>query len=169
MVSLQRQHDALNFLKENVLTTPVWLLDTAILARTGDSPTQLIGRSQDRVLNHLFSTSTMSKLSVHQAIHGDKAWQLTDYFDDIDKAMWTELAEEKAIDVYRRNLQRSYVEALIALSDKTGKEYRDVGPILKGKLVRIHETIRKGKRKIDDPMSQYHLEFLENRLQEVIK
>ena len=169
MVPLERQHDALDFIKEHVFTTPTWLVDTMILARVGDSPTQTITRSQDRVLNYLFSTNTASKLAVNEAMYGDKAYRLIDYFNDIDRAIWTELRQEQAIDIYRRNLQRAYIEALISLSSKTGKEYRDVGPIAKHKLVEIHALIKKAKRKIDDPMSQYHLKFLESRLLEVIE
>ena len=169
MVPRQVQLEALEFIKEHVFTTPNWLLDTMILARVGDSPTQTIGRSQDRVLNYLFNTNTISKLAVYEAMYGEKAFTLIDYFNEIDRAMWKELREEEPIDVYRRNLQRSYVETLINLSNKSGKEYRDAGPILKNKLVEIHTNIKKGKRKIDDPMSQYHLKFLEDRLQEVIE
>ena len=90
-----------------------------------------------------------------------------DYFNDIDAAMWTELVEEKPIDQFRRNLQRSYVDELIELSNKSGKEYRDAAPLAKNKLTEIHALIKKRKRKIEDPMSQYHLNFLENRLEEV--
>lgn len=169
MVPLGVQHDAMDFIKRHVFSTPLWLVDTTVLARVGDSPTQTIGSSQDRVLNYLFSTNTLSRLAVSEAMYGDKAYRLINYFDDIDKAIWTELKAETPIDVYRRNLQRSYVESLITLSGKSGKEYRDVGPIVKNKLVEIHAAIRKGKRKIDDPMSQYHLKFLEDRLLEVIK
>jgi hypothetical protein len=139
-----------------------------ILSRVGVSPTQTISRSQDRVLNYLFGTNTVAKLAVQEAMYGDKAYRLIDYFNDIDQAIWTELHEEKPIDVYRRNLQRSYVEALISLSNKSGKEYRDAGPLAKNKLVEIHALVKKSKRKIDDPMSQYHLKFLETRLSEVI-
>ena len=167
MVSLQTQREALEFIKANVFTPPVWLLDTAILSRIGESPTQIISRSQERALDYLFSTSTVSKIAVNQAMYGGLAYQLIDYINEIDKAMWTELAEEKAIHIYRRNLQRSYVEELISLSNKSGKEYRDVAPIIKNKLVEIHANIRKGKRKIKDPMTQYHLKFLESRLMEV--
>jgi hypothetical protein len=169
MVPVPLQHEALDFINQNVFTTPTWLLDTMILARIGDSPTQTIGRSQEKVLNYLLSTNTVSKLAVSEAMHGDKAYRLIDYFNDIDRAMWTEIKHEKAIDLYRRNLQRSYVEALISLSDKSGKDYRDVGPIVKNKLVEIHAALKKGVKKIDDPMSQYHLKFLENRLAEVIE
>ena len=169
MVPAKVQHEALDFIKKHVFTTPTWLIDTMVLARVGDSPTQMISRSQDRVLNYLLSTNTISKLAVNEAMYGEQAYRLIDYFNDIDAAMWTELREEKAIDLYRRNLQRSYVESLISLSNKSGKEYRDAGPIAKNKLTEIHEMIKKSKRKIDDPMSQYHLKFLENRLMEVIE
>ena len=167
MVPVEVQKDALRFIKEQVFTTPTWMIDTTILARVGDSPTQTISRSQDRVLNYLLSTSTISKLAVNEAMYGEKAYRLIDYFNDIDAAIWTELRQEKTIDLYKRNLQRSYVEALITLSNKSGKEYRDAGPIAKNKLTEIHAMIKKSKRKIDDPMSQYHLKFLENRLAEV--
>lgn len=168
MVPLKVQHEALAFIKRNVFTTPVWLLDTAILSRIGDSPTQVIGRSQERVLDYLLGTNTVSKLAVNEALYGDKAYRLIDYFNDIDHAMWTELANEEPIDLYRRNLQRTYVEELISLSNKSGKDYRDVGPIVKNKLVEIHARVKKSMKKIDDPMSQYHLSFIEERLSEVI-
>jgi hypothetical protein len=169
MVPLQVQHDAMDFIKRNVFTTPVWLLDTMILARVGESPTQTISRSQDRVLNYLLSTNTVSKLAVNQAMYGDRAYRLIDYFNDIDNAMWTELKDEQPVDLYRRNLQRSYIEQLIELSHKSGKDYRDVGPIVKNKLVEIRATIKKGIRKAEDPMTIYHLKFIENRLAEIVK
>ena len=169
MVPVELQHDALDFIREHVLKSPIWLVDTAILARVGDSPTQTISRSQDRVLSYLLGTNTIARLARNEAMYGDKSYRLIDYFNDVDAAMWTELREEKTIDLYRRNLQRSYVEALISLSNKSGKEYRDAAPIAKNKLSEIHALIRKSKRKIDDPMSQYHLKFLEDRLLEVIE
>ena len=169
MVPLERQREALDFIKANVFTTPSFLLDTVILSRVGESPTQVVGRSQERVLDYLFSSTTVSKLAVNEAMYGERSYRLINYFNDIDHAMWTEVRDEKKIDVYRRNLQRAYIEALISLSDKSGKDYRDVGPIVKNKLKEIHAVIKKGKKKIDDPMSEYHLNFLENRLAEVIE
>jgi hypothetical protein len=84
--------------------------------------------------------------------------------------MWTELNERKpkAIDLYRRNLQRSYIEQLISLSDKTGKDYRDVGPIVKNKLLEIQTMVKKAARKSNDPMTTYHLKFIDTRLTEVL-
>lgn len=169
MVPAERQRQALDFLKKHIFTTPTWLVDTTILARVGDSPTQTIARSQDRVLNTLLSTNTVSRLAVNEAMYGDKSYKLMDYFNEIDEAVWTEVREERPIDLYRRNFQRAYIEALISLSGKSGKEYRDAGPIVKNKLVEIHAMIKKGIRKVDDPMTQYHLKFIQSRLEEVIE
>lgn len=169
MVPVTVQQEALEFIKQHVFETPKWLLDTMILARVGDSPTQTIARSQDKALNYLLSTNTISRLAVNQAMYGENAYSLIDYFNDIDRAIWTEIHEERPIDTYRRNLQRVYVEELIALSKKSGRDYRDAGPIAKNKLVEIQTMIKKRKKKMDDPMSQYHLEFLQNRLDEVIE
>jgi len=168
MVAQETQREALEFINTQVFNTPQWLLDTMIIARVGASPAQTIQKSQDRALNSLLSTNTVSRLAANEAMYGEKAYRLIDYFNDIDKAMWTELAEQKPVDLYRRNLQRAYIEALVELSGKSGKDYRDVGPIVKRKLVEIRATVKKGHRNTDDPMTEYHLKFIEDRLSEVI-
>src|SRR5205809_7588284 len=114
-----------------------------VLARTGESPTQTITKSQDMVLQHMLSTSTLSKLAVSEAIYGDRSYRLIDYFNDLDEVMWSELKSYKPVDIYRRNLQRSYLDRLIELSNKSGKDYRDVAPILRIKLKDIHTIIHK--------------------------
>ena len=169
VVPVETQRAALEFLKKNVFVTPTWLIDTTVLARTGDAPDKTIGRSQEKVLDYLFGTSTLTKLVANEAMYGEKAYRLIDYFNEIDQAMWTELNERKPIDLYRRNLQRAYVDALIEISGKSGKGYQDVAPIAKNKLVEIHAAVSKAARRIDDPMTQYHLKYIENKLAELIE
>ncbi len=36
-------------------------------------------------------------------------------FDDLKKSVWSELINGKQIDIYRRNLQKNYVNALISI------------------------------------------------------
>jgi hypothetical protein len=167
MVPLEVQKEAMQFLKKQVFATPVWLLDTMVLARIGESPTQTISKSQDMVLQHLLNTSTLSKLSVSEAMYGSKAYRLIDYFNDIDDAIWTELKTYAPVDIYRRNLQRSYLDRLIELAYKSGKDYRDVAPILKIKLKEIHGIVKKAMARTKDPITSYHLKFMEERLGQV--
>jgi hypothetical protein len=168
MVPLETQKEAMTFLKNNIFTTPTWLLDTMVLARTGESPTQTITKSQDMVLQHMLSTSTLSKLAVSEAIYGDRSYRLIDYFNDLDEVMWSELKSYKPVDIYRRNLQRSYLDRLIELSNKSGKDYRDVAPILRIKLKDIHTIIHKAISKTKDPITLYHLKFMQDKLNQVI-
>jgi hypothetical protein len=164
MVPVEIQKEAMAFVKNNIFTTPTWLLDTTVLARVGESPTQTISGIQDMALSHLLSTNTLSKLAVNEAMYGDKAYALINYFNDIDDAMWAELKTNSAVDLYRRNLQRSYVDRLIELSNKSGKDFRDVAPILKVKLREIHSMLKKAASKTKDPITTYHLRFMEEKL-----
>lgn len=168
MVPVQTQREAMTFLKNHIFTTPAWLLDTTVLARVGESPTQTISKSQEMVLNHLLSATTLSKLSVSEAMYGNKAYPMIEYFNDIDQVIWTELRSNGAVDMYRRNLQRSYIDRLIELSNKAGKDYRDVGPILKMKLKDIHTMIKKAASKTKDPITVYHLKFMLEKLTPVV-
>ena len=169
MLPLLLQKDAMRFLRDQVFTTPLWLLDTAVLARVGESPTQTISKSQDMALAHLMSPNTLSKLIASQAMYGKKAYSLIDYFNDIDAVMWTELKTNSPIDIYRRNLQRAYIEKLIDLSDKSGRDYRDVAPLLKVKLEDIRNTVKKGMSRAKDPVSEYHLRYIFEKLEGRLK
>jgi hypothetical protein len=168
-VPLATQKEAVEFLKTHVFTTPTWLLDTMVLSRVGESPTQTISRVQDMALQHLLSTGTLSKLAVSEAMYGNKAYRLIDYFNDIDALMWTELKSNSPVDIYRRNLQRSYIDRLVELSMKSGKDYRDVAPLLKVKLESIHTTVKKAMSKSKDPITQYHLRFINEKIEDRLK
>jgi hypothetical protein len=164
MVPVSKQKEAMEFLNQNVFKTPTWLIDTAVLARIGESPTQAIGTLHTQALNHLLNPQTLSRMAVNEAMYPDKAYRLHQYFEDLDRMMWTELKGNSAVDIYRRNLQRSYVDKLIDLAAKPGKDYRDVGPILKARMSEIHSTISKAVSKTKDPMTVYHLKFIQDKL-----
>jgi hypothetical protein len=163
-VPVAKQKSAMDFIAKQVLTTPKWLLDTAVLSRIGESPTQTMSQIHGMVLNHFFNPATLSRLAVSEAVHGADSYQLVQYFIDIDNAMWTELKTGATVDIYRRNLQRAYVDKLIELSGKSGKDYRDVGPILKVKMGEINSLIGKSLSKVKDPMTTYHLKYIQSKL-----
>jgi hypothetical protein len=171
IVPLEKQLAALDFLSRNVLTTPTWLLDTAILARVGDSPAKIIGRSQEMVLNSLLSNNTLSKLVVNENTYGNKAYKLLDFLNDLDNTMWTELLENDPIDSYRRNLQRSYVDKLIEMANPTrySKDFRDAAPIAKNILMGIQKKVSKSSSKTKDNMTAYHLKYISDKIESELK
>jgi hypothetical protein len=170
VVPLRLQLEALDFITRHVFSTPKWLLDTAILARTGVSPTEIISGSQEMVLNNLLGTETLTRLTENEAMFGDNAYHLIDFIDDLDRAMWTELRTNDSIEIHRRNLQRFYIDKLIELQNpaKQNRDFRDVAPIVQNKLLQIQDRIKRAIPKTRDPMSQYHLKFILQKLNNVI-
>ena len=171
VVPVKLQLEALDFVTRHSLSTPKWLLDSAILTRIGIPPTEVVSRSQEMVLNKLLGSETLSRLTENEAMFGDSAYRLIDYFNDLDAAMWTELRTNDVIERYRRNLQLMYIDKLIDLRNpaRQHKGYRDVGPIVQQKLVDIRERLRKAIPKAKDPMTQYHLRFIQDKLDAVIR
>jgi hypothetical protein len=161
------EREALNFLSKNIFQTPVWLVDTATLARIGDSPVKIIGRSQDMVLNSLLSANTLSKISNNEVMFAGKSIKLLDYLNYIDSTMWTELNDYKPIDNYRRNLQRSYIDKLLDLSNpvRSTKDYRDVAPIVRALLQTIQRRVQKAAARTKDNITIYHLRYIGDKIQ----
>jgi hypothetical protein len=117
------------------------------------------------VLNNLLSNSTLSKLQEAEAMYGLKAYRLSDYIDDLDNAMWTELSSFSSISIYRRNLQRYYVERLLELATpRNGWDARDVGPVIKNKLKEINIRIDKALSRTKDAMTVYHLRYIQEKI-----
>jgi hypothetical protein len=164
IVPAQLQQDAVDFIRDNVLTPPFWLVDTTVLARVGRSPTQIISSVQEMVLRHLFNSGTFSNIAVGEAMYPEQAFRLIDYVDAVDDAMWTELVSNEPINIYRRNLQQRYVERIIDVSGESGKDYRYVAPLLQAKLIQIRKNVRRAANKTKDPMTEYHLRFLLSKL-----
>ncbi len=110
-----RQQEAMAFLDKNLFTTPVWLLNQPILDNIGQSSVDVINKVQAPALSRLISASTLTKLIAAEAADGTAAYKITDLFTDIQGSVFSELKAGASIDVYRRNLQKAYVEKLIAL------------------------------------------------------
>jgi hypothetical protein len=158
------QRDALDFLNRQVLQPPTWLLDTVILARTGQDGMEIIEQSQEMVINTLLSEHTLSDISAAEAMYPAKAYPLLSYLNEVDRLMWTELTDRRPINLYRRHLQRYYVDKLIDLSKKSN-EANDVDAVVRNKLEELTRYLKKALPKMeDDPMTQYHLRYLVERL-----
>ncbi len=170
MVPAALQRDALHFLNKHVFQTPTWLLDTAVLSRTGQSPEQIVNDAQRMVINVILSNSKLNRLSEAEAMYGIKAYRLVEFVDDLDNMMWTELSDYATIGIYRRNLQRFYVERLTELSNtKSGWDTRDVGPVTRNKLIDIRLRIEKALPRTKDAMTVYHLRYILDRLPQANK
>ncbi len=105
------QKEAMSFLQKNLFTTPTWLLDKNILDKVQSPNTDRISSLQDTWLGSLLSTTRLQRL-ISSSNRDASAYRLDEFMDDLRTGIWSELATRKPIDVYRRNLQKSFVERL---------------------------------------------------------
>jgi len=178
------QQEAVQFLNKQLFTTPKWLLDKEILSRTGNNPITVIGTRQSVVLDRVMSAATLNKMISAEAID-DNAYQAIALLNDFKKGIFSELAMHQPIDVYRRNLQKSYVQHLadlMAAPDQgnnsmmlimTGQQptdatKTDVSSIARAQLVALRTEIRAATAGMTDNMSRYHLSDLTERINHIL-
>ncbi|RNI29553.1 DUF5117 domain-containing protein [Rufibacter immobilis] len=183
------QKEAMAFLDKQLFTTPTWMLAPAVLNNIGSNPMIVLSRSQQTVLNRLISNSTLTKLISGEAMDGAKAYKVTDFFTDLNNSIFREVKNKQAIDVYRRNLQKIYVEQLIdlvkpapatAASSATASASRrptaptmdiqqsDVISVAKAELRNINNLIKSAAASQSDSLSNYHLQDLADRINEAL-
>jgi hypothetical protein len=114
-VPASTQKEALAFLNVQLFTTPSWLINKDVTEKLGVDPVSSIGRMQKSVISRLISKNTFDKMLRDEAYNGSTAYTAFQMLDYLKKSIWSELGTGKAVDIYRRNLQNSYVDALIPL------------------------------------------------------
>jgi hypothetical protein len=182
-----KQKEAMVFLDKQLFTTPTWLLDQSILDKIGEDPTTVVSRLQAATLNRLVSNNTLNKLITAEAADGAGAYKITDFFTDMQGSVFSELKSNTAIDVYRRNLQKNYVEKLIAIVKPTAPAassitmqggritlgggapaQNDVISVVKGQLRELNTAIKASTASATG-LSKYHLEDLSDRIDNALK
>lgn len=177
------QQAAIQFLNQQLFSTPQWLLDKDILNRTGSDATNVILMRQDPVLDRLLSTNTLNKLLNASAMEGTRTYQATDMLNDLKKGIFSEVYAHKPIDIYRRNLQKAYIRHLSELLSPGGSggsggggivimfgnppadpTRTDVSSIARAQLTALRNEMRNAAAAMPDNMSRYHLNDLVERI-----
>jgi hypothetical protein len=181
-----KQAEAVAFLNQQLFTTPTWLINNEVFARTGANPLITIGNIQDNVLNRLFGTNTLNKLITAEATLNTNTYRMTDLFSDLKKGIWSELPSRKSIAVYRRNLQKSYVNVLAGLlnppdivinlgggggfntAPSLNADKSDIRSFVRAHLTSLRAEINAAAAAMTDPMSRYHLQDLSKRIDDAL-
>ncbi len=176
------QKEAVQFVQRNFFETPTWLLDKNILNKlsspTGDPFTGV----QSNIINSLLDLSRLNRM-VGMANRYDNAYGIDEYFSDLKKGVWSELPARAKIDGPRRNLQKHYVERMIALvkpapgpvvssgfSISFGPDATrtDIPSVAKAHLTQLRTDIINALPAYKDNMSRYHLQDLADRIRQAL-
>ncbi|MBB6611889.1 zinc-dependent metalloprotease [Pontibacter sp. Tf4] len=174
-VAKEKQQRAMKFLNEQGLATPTWMLDDNILRKIESAGTiDRVRNAQVSIVNNLLEPGRMARLIEGQATLGNKAYTLPEMMADLRKGVWSEITTGKSIDVYRRNLQRGYLERMEFLmtdqkdAPSAASRFRagtpvnvsqsDIRPLVRGELTTLRNQIRTSIAKTNDTMTKYHLQ-----------
>jgi hypothetical protein len=182
-----RQREAVAFLNAQLFQTPLWLLDDTILNKisspSGGDP---VGSIQTGVLSSLLSASRLNTLIQSASRYGDgNVYSVEDLLSDTHKGMWKELVTHQTITVWRRNLQKTYVESLISILNPPpmpsgllpglvfflGPNTRntDLPSIVRAELSELRTQIQASLPMTTDRLSKYHLQDLVERIRRALE
>jgi hypothetical protein len=181
------QQEAVTFLNKQLFETPDWILNKTILNKVSNPVgTETVSSIQINVLNSLLSGARLNRMAVGSGRYsGQDLYTMDAMIDDVRKGVWGELATRKPIDVYRRNLQKAYAEALINLIDVNGSssmsagrstvsmsnaafKNTDVMSVARAQLVSLRAQINAAIPGTADKMSKYHLQDVSERIKQAL-
>ncbi len=177
------QKEAIAFLNNQLFKTPIWLFDSNILSKIKpESGVEAIKTLQEYALTSLFAGDRAVRLM--ETGLSSKYYTLDDLFSDLESGIWEEAKKGTPIDLYRRNLQKVYIEKLIALqkpakanvlSIPVGVTYgfstrvvelekTDLPSVSRAHLEGLKTTIQQAIPKTTDKISKYHLQDVLQRI-----
>lgn len=189
-ISRERQREAVTFLNQNAFPTPAFFLDDDILQRIAPSGSVArITSAQGSILTSVLRDDRLLRLSEHA--HGARpgtAYTPAELLGDLRAGIFSELAENREIDVYRRTLQRMYVEALDAkinppppASEATqparratsgppqlDAELSDIHAVVRAELVALGDDVRHAADRASG-LKKAHLEDLLHRIETALE
>jgi hypothetical protein len=163
--SADYQQQAVSFLLEHALNTPTNLIGEDIVSRlTAEGTAQQVLSAQSAVLRSLISGRRIERLGEIEQTSTNAAYSPAKLFADLREGLFRELGGKPAeIDLYRRNLQRSYIDMLSA-NLKTPAANSDLPAYCRAELEAIRALIRKADLSRSKPVVQIHLKDLTARI-----
>ncbi len=182
------QKDAVAFLNKQLFETPTWLLNKDILDKISDpSSTSSVGSVQANMMNSLLSSARLFRMTTCAARFGAAdTYGIDELLDDVKKGVWSELKTRKPIDIYRRNLQKTQVEALINLLNAQqptipaglprglvflfggDTKNTDVPSVARASLTQLKIDITTAIPSTTDRISKYHLQDVLERINQAL-
>ena len=181
------QQEALTFIDKQLFMTPKWLIQPDIFNKTGISALSVISNRQEAILQRLLNNSTLNKLFDMETQMGKDAYSASELMSSLRSRIFSELAGRTPVDIYRRGLQKIYVERLIGLlptdaaaaSISTGffiqsgpvyaAKNSDIYSLVKANLRSIRSDINVALPAITESMTRMHLQDLNDRISQALE
>ena len=175
-VDKNHQKACVEFLNKHLFETPYWMIDKNILNKIEFAGmTNRVRALQSSYLNNLLDFGRMARMIENEAFNGINAYALQEMMVDLKNGLWKELKSNKKIDVYRRNLQRTYINRLKYIMNneqpnRSGSfwssytttvkvDVSDIRSVTMGILMDLRKDLKKAVKKYSDKVVKNHLDY----------
>jgi hypothetical protein len=170
-VPADQQKKAVQFLIENAFQTPKALVEPDIVDRleSHGAADRILG-SQRALLRTILSEPRLKRMAELATRDAGGAYRPAQLVEDLHAGLWSELQKSPIeIDLYRRNLQRAYVDQLATALDNPRPD-SDLPALARGELERILSEIKAvaEAKKETSPIARLHLEDIKSRVEQAL-
>lgn len=180
------QRRAMEFMHKHLFDTPEWLLDQNIFNKIQyDGSIESMRKMQSRWLDYIFDFGRLARTIENEAINGDEAYTIIEVMEDMRNGIWKELQSGGEIDVYRRNLQRAYIDRLeylmtekapsipaafkrfVSVTD-VNESQSDIRAVVRAELNTLSKQVKTAVNRTSDKMTKYHLQDIVERIDQIL-
>jgi hypothetical protein len=166
-----RQKQAVAFLNEQVFQTPQWLFNKEIDSKRSVSGD--VTRLGTSVLESLLSSAVRIQRNNRTFGEAD-SYSVPEFFNDVKKGVWNELATGATINTYRRDLQTTYLGHFLEMIKMPADKPVGILQVEQVALARQHIAALQKEIKAalvleKDVVSKAHLQFSSERIEEALR
>lgn len=179
IVPKAKQQEAMQWLQNNAFNSPTWLVNLSTLKNIDYTGyTERFRSLQARHLNSILSLDRIGRL-IDSEISGTTNYKALDLVSDMRKGIWKEATALSNVTIYRRNLQRTFIEKMGFLMteelkpDKPGEAYynvsqSDVRALIRGELTVLKNQLTLAKIAGINTETKYHYEDCIKRIDRIL-
>lgn len=184
-VEAERQREAMAFLAEKAFGEPTWQVNDEILGRINQA--DFIDSYRERqvaVLNDLLSAYRLARL-IEYEYRNEDSYSPFEFMDNLRESIWSELESGSEINVFRRNLQRGFVDRMEELMTQelpdVSEQFReflgwtqvsvnqsDIRPIVREQLKILMNDAEKASNRSNDRATKIHLDDITERIDNIL-
>lgn len=150
------QQEAVRFLCQELFTTPEWLIDKELTAKTGLNIQSALAAVQNSTLKKLVSAGTLDKMNLNLALNGKQAYAPSEMLADLEQTIFS---AKGAADLNGRILQKSYLKALTNMLDKqkmSGSAISEAPTIARARLELLLPRLKQKAASANDALTGSH-------------
>jgi len=150
------QKEAMKWLQNNVFNNVEWLIPNEIIKNINSSGhTGSILKLQNRQLFSLLNTQRLQRMMDAEVTQED-LYSTLDMFRDLRNGLFLEIKTNKNVTIYRRNIQKSFIEKISSLMNTKDIKSFDLFSIIRGELIVLKNQLTNINKKNINLMTRYH-------------